>query len=130
MRALLIAVVLLGASAVATLIVSRHIPPQHWPFAPLDLKQPVGLATSAKLASLRDDPGQCRAVLDRSALEITSTDDRGEGGFCRLHNAVAIEKSTMRYSAPVRVSCPMAAALYLWNGTWWRRPPPAISAPR
>lgn len=67
-----------------------------------------------KLAHLGHDPVQCRAVLDRSALQSVAIEDRDEG-FCGLHGAVAIKKSTVRYSAPVRVTCPMAAALYLWE---------------
>ena len=37
--------------------------PQHNPWAPLDLRDPPGWATQRKLASLRSDPAECRAVL-------------------------------------------------------------------
>lgn len=78
------------------LVASPGIPPQHWPFAPLDLEQPIGLATSLKLAGLRTRPEQCRAVLERSALDVSPIADHSEGDFCGFHNAVAIGKSTVR----------------------------------
>ena len=40
--------------------------PEHDPWAPLDLRDPVGWATEAKLQSLREDVAECRGVLDRS----------------------------------------------------------------
>ena len=106
---------ILMALGLTTLIVVDRLPPQHSPFAPLDLHQPIGLATSAKLSSLRTSPGRCRAVLEHSALRARPVGDHHEGGFCGLHNAVAIERSVIPYSGPVQVSCPMAAALYLWG---------------
>ena len=114
MRTTLLLLLVSALSLWGILIVDR-MPPQHSPWAPLDLADPPGFATAFKLARLRDAPGRCRAVLDRSALETAPIDDRNEGGFCSLRNAVAIERSAVRYSGPVRVSCPMAAALYLWE---------------
>jgi hypothetical protein len=35
--------------------------------------------------------------------------------MCAFENAVAIEQSVTPYSAPVQVSCPLAATLYLWE---------------
>ena len=110
-----ISLLFLMALGLAAVLIGDRLPPQHSPWAPLELADPTGFATGLKLARLRDDPGQCRAVLDRSALETAPIDDRNEGSFCGMRNAVAIERSAMRYSGPVRVSCPMAAALYLWE---------------
>ena len=105
----------LTALGLAAVIAVDRLPPRHWPFAPLNLHQPIGLATSGKLSSLRSSPGRCRAVLDSSAIETAPVGDRMEGGFCGLQDVVAIERSNLRYSGPVRVTCPMAAALYLWE---------------
>lgn len=52
-------------------------------------------------------------MIARSPLRVTEIPDRRYGAFCG--GAVGIERSTTRYSAPVRVTCPMAAALYLWE---------------
>ena len=114
MRTAILFLILMALGLAAVIAVDR-LPPQHWPFAPLDLQQPIGLATSAKLSSLRTSPGQCHAVLEHSALQTAPVGDRKEGGFCGLQNVVAIQKSNLRYSGPVRVTCPMAVALYLWE---------------
>ncbi len=62
--ALLLVVLALGIAARSWL--AGH--PQHNPFAPLDLRDPAGWATDAKLRTLRSDPARCRAVLERSAV--------------------------------------------------------------
>jgi hypothetical protein len=103
------------ALGIAVVVAIARLPPQHSPLAPLDLADPVGFATSLKLAQFRDDPPACRQMIARSLLRVTEIPDRRYGAFCELRGAVAIERSTTRYSAPVRVSCPMAAALYLWE---------------
>ncbi|MEQ8815106.1 MAG: extensin family protein [Thalassobaculum sp.] len=98
-----------------TLLRLHPIPPEHLPFGRLDLTRPIGLATGFQLARLRADPSMCRGVLDMSALEIRPIPSRRSGPFCGLLNAVELQRSTVPYSAPVRVTCPMAAALYLWE---------------
>jgi hypothetical protein len=110
-----VCLLLLMMLCLAIIVAVDRLPPQHSPWAPLDLADPAGFATGLKLARLRGDPGQCLGVLDRSALEITPIADRTESGFCGWRDAVAIDRSTIRYSGPVRVSCPMAAALYIWE---------------
>ena len=42
--------------------------PQHNPWAPLNLNDPPGWATQTKLAALREDTSECRAVLERSEI--------------------------------------------------------------
>ena len=46
--------------------------PQHDPWAPLDLNDPPGWTTQRKLAALRSDPAECRAVLERSGVAFTA----------------------------------------------------------
>ena len=53
--------------------------PQHNPWAPLDLNDPPGFATETKLAALRDDVAECRAVLERSDIAHKVLDPLGEG---------------------------------------------------
>ncbi|WP_234028959.1 hypothetical protein [Aurantiacibacter spongiae] len=53
--------------------------PQHDPTAPLDLRDPRGWTTEGKLASLAEDPAQCRQVLDRSAVSFEPLPATGEG---------------------------------------------------
>jgi hypothetical protein len=57
--------------------------PQHDPWAPLDLRDPPGMAMQSKIAALRSDPQECRAVLDRSDISYTVLDPAGEGACLR-----------------------------------------------
>ena len=98
-----------------TLLRLPPVPPEHLPFARLDLERPVGLASGFQLARLRADPSLCRGVLELSALQSRPVPSRRTGEYCGFLNAVEVTRSTVAYSAPVRVTCPMAAALYLWE---------------
>lgn len=109
--------VLLSALAVlvAVVIGLDRLPPQHSPFAPLDLEHPVGFATGLKLSRLRDDFPRCLDVLDRAELQARPLPDRREGAFCAIEDAVSVERSSVPYSAPVQARCALAAALYVWE---------------
>lgn len=103
-------------AAVGTVVLKQHpIPPEHLPYKRLDLNRPIGLATGFQLAMLRHDPSLCRGVLDMSALRTRPLPSRRTGEYCGFLNTVELQRSTVPYSAPVRVTCPMAAALYLWE---------------
>lgn len=99
----------------AVLMAVDRFPRQHSPFASFDLNAPVGLATGTKLARLRDDPAACRALVEQTRMQVSPVADRREGSFCALTNVVAIERSAIAFSGPVRLTCPMAAARYLWE---------------
>lgn len=101
--------------ATTTVLRLPAIPPQHLPFARLDLERPLGLATRLQLSALRGDPLLCQGVVAMSALETRPVPSRRTGRFCGFLNAVELRRSTMPYSGPVCVTCPMAAALYLWE---------------
>ncbi len=86
--------------------------PQHDPFAPLDLTDPPGWATQRKLAALRSDPAQCRAVLERSGVAFTTLPPAGAGECARPDRTVL----TAALLAPSgsAATCPVAAGVELW----------------
>ena len=93
----------------------RH--PQHNPYAPLSLAQPVGWATADKLASLADDGPGCRRILRDDGIDFAPLPRVGSGqcvaaNRTRLADAV-VPGLTLR---PVGVapSCAVNAALILW----------------
>ena len=86
--------------------------PQHNPWAPLDLRDPTGLATERKLQALRSDPQQCRAVLQRSAIAFTQLEPAGEGA-CRRDDRTRLDAYPLSPSTPV-TTCPVAAAMQIW----------------
>lgn len=87
--------------------------PEHDPWAPLDLRDPVGWATERKLLALRDDPAQCRAVFERSAVVFTSLDPAGEGA-CRREDRLQLGDAPLTPDVPP-TTCPTALALFLWE---------------
>lgn len=93
----------------------RQIPPGDNPFTPLRLDDPWGGVSELKLTRAVADAGACRALVEQSALAARPVRDRRVSDSCGFDNAFAIERSITPYSAPVRVSCPMAATLYVWE---------------
>jgi len=95
----------------------RNLPPEQSPFATLDLERPIGWATGMQFDRIRTDPLACTAALSASEIETSPIEDRVEGdaGQCGFANAVSLERSLFPYSAPVRSSCAVAAALYVWE---------------
>jgi hypothetical protein len=86
--------------------------PQHDPWAPLDLRDPPGWATQRKLAALRGDPGECRAVLERSGVAFTALPAAGEGA-CRREDRTVLGDAPLAPGAPA-ATCSVGAALVLW----------------
>jgi hypothetical protein len=104
------------AAAVLGIIVVDRLPPQDSPFATFDPHRPIGWATAWQLARLKGDPGGCRALLERAGLRVEPISDSREGAFCGFRGAVAVERSNIPWSqAPLQLSCPMAAAIALWE---------------
>lgn len=108
---LALSLLLLGALLVAARAwLAEH--PEHNPWAPLDLAHPPGWATARKIADLRDDPDQCRAVLERSGVAFTSLDPAGEGA-CRREDRTRLSDYPLAPDKPP-TTCALAAALELW----------------
>lgn len=89
-----------------------HDHPQHDPWAPLDLSHEPGWATQRKLASLRSDTGECRALLERSDIAFRTLDPRGEGA-CRLEDRTVLDASPLSPAKPAS-TCAVAAGLEYW----------------
>ncbi len=87
--------------------------PQHNPMAPLDLRDPVGWATITKLAALKDNVGECRAVLDRSEIDYSALPETGEGP-CARPDRTQLSAYPLAPNTPA-VTCPVAAAMVMWR---------------
>lgn len=109
-RLLIFALVALGLFAGGRAWLAEH--PQHDPWAPLDLNDPPGWATQRKLAALRGDPDECRAVLERSGVAFTTLAPAGEGE-CRRTDRTVLADARLSPVQPSS-SCPVAAGLELW----------------
>jgi hypothetical protein len=116
--ALLLVIPLLLAGAVwAGVQWVRALPPEQSPFAALDLERPIGWATGLQFARIRTDAAACTVALEGSEMDFAPIEDRrtDASGRCGFGNAVTMTRSTYPYSGAVRVSCPLAAALYVWE---------------
>lgn len=93
--------------------------PEDMPWTALDLTQPVGAFTGRKLVGLRGDVERCRALLGRAGVEFNALPPRGNGGQCGYDDAVRFTGGgalSIDYRpADLGMSCPVAAALALWE---------------
>ncbi|MEL7196972.1 MAG: extensin family protein [Pseudomonadota bacterium] len=87
--------------------------PQHNPWAPLDINDPIGMATARKLAAMRDDTSQCRTVLERSGIVYRALEPVGEGA-CARPDRTQLTQIPLAPNTPA-VTCPVAAALEMWR---------------
>lgn len=110
-RRVFIALVLLGLLLAGRNWLREH--PEHDPWAPLDLRDPPGWATAAKLRALRDDPAQCRAVLASSGIDFTALPPAGDGRCARPDRTVLDRYPLSPAGRPA--TCKVAVALTLWK---------------
>lgn len=87
--------------------------PEHDPSAPLDLRHPVGMATAGKLAALKDDWQECRAVLTRSEVAFVALDPAGEGA-CARPDRTQLSGFPLAPDTPP-TTCAVASAMELWR---------------
>ncbi len=106
--------VLMALAAVGLLAVfQRYAPSQHNPFKPLSVDDPIGAATFHKLISLNTDV--CYATLDAAGLVYTRLDDTSPSRHCGFYDALTLDRSDAPYSLPLSMTCPMTAALAVWE---------------
>ena len=93
--------------------------PEDVPWTKLDLARPVGAFTGRKLAALSGDAETCRALLRRAGIRFTALPPRGGSGQCGYEDAVRFAPGgalAIAYRpADLGTSCPVAAALALWE---------------
>jgi len=98
-------------------IARRH--PEDVPWTKLDLGRPVGAFTGRKLAALERDGAHCRALLDQVGVRFTALPPRDGEGQCGYRDGIRFRSGgalDIGYSpAGLGTSCPVAAALALWE---------------
>lgn len=92
--------------------------PQHLPWTPLNLEQPIGNATRGKLVALRDNRSQCIGLIRKAGVKFIQVPANGLGE-CRAADQVRLGFGPPLgvAFAPERVepSCPVAAAYLIWQ---------------
>ncbi len=104
----------------AGLMAERAIPPQHLPWKPLRLIDPVGAATAVKAARAGQDPALCRAILRKAGVEFSEvtpkmTPQMAQMG-CSTADAILIDGG-MAGLAPggAVMTCAEALSVSLWE---------------
>jgi hypothetical protein len=121
MRAAIIFLVIATAIAVAIIEGAAYVAlhRQDFPWTRLDLDDPIGRATGPKLAALANDARRCRALLADIGDADQPVSPRRVSPDCGYDDGMRLlpegERSTgFRPAGPV-ASCPVAAALALWE---------------
>lgn len=111
-----ITAILLAAGLWLWALIRSH--PQDLPWPPLDLGEPVGLFTAAKIGKLRGDFGACRALLDRAGVHYAVAPPvlNGVCGYADGVRLAPTGSQRIRLTpADLTTACPVAAALAMWE---------------
>lgn len=105
----------IGAVFLLGWIIFGRLPPQHSPLAPLSLSDPIGLATSYKLATFQTRPQVCFEFLDASRIKYTPLEDGSDDEPCGFRNSLRLDQSALPYNVNLDMTCPLTAALAVWE---------------
>lgn len=114
---LLAFLLLAGSTLIAVALVRER--PQDLPWTRLDLAQPVGAFTGRKIAGLTSRFAECRALLRAADVRYTVLPPVPVQGQCGYADGVRFAPGGARTiafrPANLGVSCPVAAALAVWE---------------
>jgi hypothetical protein len=85
------------------------------PWTELDLEAPAGRFTAAKIADLGDDAPRCRALLADAGSLSRPAPDRIVGEACGYRDGMLIGGALRPSPSGLITSCPVAAALLVWE---------------
>jgi hypothetical protein len=90
------------------------VPPQHLPWKPLRLADPIGAATRPKLSQA--ELAACRRVLTEGGVTFQDAPGSVQGDFCKVEDAIFINggATPLRPTGAV-MACPQALAFALWD---------------
>ena len=117
----------LGVCA-AFALMNAFAPPQDLPWKPLDLNNPVGQATVAKLADfqvsfaappeeVKGATDACIQTLRDAGVEVRRAEDKDDGEFCKVQGAVTITGGAVTPLKPggLTMQCPLAVRYVIWD---------------
>ncbi len=99
----------------AAVIAGTLLPDRHSPFGLVDLEAKLGFGTKFQLARLRGQNRDCRSVINASQMTVSPVPDRGSDSGCNYRGVVTIRSSSIPYNHKVTATCPVVAALYIWE---------------
>lgn len=99
------------------------------PWTELDLAHPPGRFTAAKIAELGTDAPRCRALLREAGSQSRAAPDRIVSEDCGYRDGTLIGGDLQPSPAGLVTSCPVAAALLLWEGQVQREAQRLLGSP-
>ncbi|MFN3590901.1 MAG: extensin family protein [Thermaurantiacus sp.] len=112
---------LLSMVVIATLLAACATrAPQRLPWEPpLDLTQPAERASVRQMVRLRDNPAQCRALVEAAGARVSAVPPLAQGA-CGHRDALRFRdgrlgSAQLTGNADLPLACPVAAALLLWE---------------
>jgi hypothetical protein len=107
-------IILIMAAGVAALA-NWTVPPQHLPWKPLSLADPVGLATHAKVEASGGGMA-CRALLTSNGVSFQDVPDQTSGDFCAIRDALLISGGAAAlHPIGAVMTCKEALAYAVWE---------------
>ena len=91
------------------------VPERFNPWAPLDVVAAPNFLTAYKLARARSEPARCLNAMAQTAMQYDLLPDRTTGPGCGFDNAVRLRAASIRFGAPLSLSCPMALSFFMWE---------------
>lgn len=111
---LLVTLILFGGGAVFLIWAPASPLPTAWnPVQPLDVQEPVTLATGWKLNEALSDDALCLAALQTGA-QFQLLDDLNDGAQCGITPRVRLQQAGGLRIAPVETRCQTALRLAMW----------------
>lgn len=92
----------------------QSLPSSYKPWEPLNPSIPPGWFTEYKLNRFKDNPAACQDFLQRADVSFTYQGDETVGE-CELPQQTILQQSEYPYSGTVKATCPLVAALVLWE---------------
>lgn len=83
-------------------------------WTPLNPDEKPGLFTRHKLQQFHNDLAACEAYLQRAGIRYRMIGDQNRGE-CALKGQILLQQSAYPYSASVTATCPLIAAISLWE---------------
>lgn len=115
MRPVILFTVLCAGALLAVSYFSERYP-EHLPWTPLKLTQPIGYFTPFKFAQSRTDFAACRELLTEAGVPHMILPPVHQGSVCGYTDGVrSTGRVGIRYSPTVSASCVVVAGLHVWE---------------
>lgn len=111
-------VLIWGMAAALIFVADRAVPPQHLPWKPLKVADPVGAATRVKAAGVGADLAACHAILRAAGLSFVERPpkDASPDPACTPPDSLAITGGPSALLPPdLVVTCREAVAVSIWE---------------